>query len=245
MKRHLFAILVLIAAVLPLSGCSGEEAAPTKAAVDVKAVQPPAQPAAKAPAAKAAGAPKSAVDAQKSATAAEKPATPGAAAKASAAAAPKPGAAPKASADTSKPGSEVRIADADVPLEELPPPLTVPQGYRYEPRGRRDPFVNPVPKPVASAGAVPVVRPDGLPGVLVSELKVSGIIYAEDPSMKKAILAAGRKTYFAKQGDHLFDAVVKEIRPNEVVFMMVSTTTKKPLNRETVVATGSLTSRRR
>ena len=36
----------------------------------------------------------------------------------------------------------------------------------------------------------------------------------------------------------MFDGVVKEIRPNEVVFSMVSTTTKQPVNRETVVRTG-------
>ena len=56
--------------------------------------------------------------------------------------------------------------------------------------------------------------------------------------MKKAMLVVGRSTYFARKGDSLFDGVVKEIRPNEVVFTMVSATTKKPVNRETVVRTG-------
>jgi hypothetical protein len=120
-----------------------------------------------------------------------------------------------------------------------PPALTVPQGYSYEPRGRRDPFVNPVPKPVGGETvARPLIRPDGLPGVLVSEVKLSGIIYSPQATMKKAILVVGRSTYFAGQGDSLFDGVVREIRPNEVVFSMVSTTTKQPVNRETVVRTG-------
>ena len=122
---------------------------------------------------------------------------------------------------------------------DAPPPLAVPHGYRYEARGRRDPFVNPLPKaPVAKEDAVPVVRPDGLPGVLVSEVKLSGIIYSPEQAMKKAMLVVGRSTYFARQGDSLFDGVIKEIRPNEVVFAMVSTTTKQPMNKVTVVRTG-------
>jgi hypothetical protein len=124
--------------------------------------------------------------------------------------------------------------------EDPPPPLAVPQGYRYEPRGRRDPFVNPLPKTevVDKDGLKPVVRPDGLPGVLVSEVRLSGIVNSSQPSMKKAMLVVGKSTYFAKQGDSLFDGVLKEIRSDEVIFLMVSSKTKEPVNRETVVRTG-------
>jgi hypothetical protein len=106
-----------------------------------------------------------------------------------------------------------------------PPPLPVlgvPPGYRYESQGRRDPFVNPVPRPAGSAAAVPVVRPPGLRGVLVSEANLIGISSSkEDPSMSRAIIAApGNRTYFASVGDTLFDAVVKEIQPDAVVFAM-------------------------
>jgi len=270
MKKYLFTILVLAAAMLPLQGCGGEQGAPKKAAVDVKA-KPAASSAAKsatekaatAAAQKAGDSQKPAGDAQKTAANVQKPAsseksaadsqkaTPaGATAKTPAPASPKAAteaqkvasapdktAPQKPEADTQKPAGATKRAAADEAPEPLSP-LTVPRGYRYEPRGRRDPFVNPIPKPVAIASR-PLARPDGLPGVLVSELKVSGIIYAPDPTMKKAILAAGKKTYFAKQGDHLFDAVIREIRPNEVVFTMVSTTTRQPLGRDTVVSTGA------
>src|SRR4030095_16607775 len=107
--------------------------------------------------------------------------------------------------------------------------------------GRRDPFVNPVQKdstPEPTGTPKPLVRPDGLPGVLVSEVRLTGIIKAADVAMTKAILSVGRKTYFARQGDSLFDGVIKEIRPNEVVFMMVSTSTRKPVNKELIVSTG-------
>jgi hypothetical protein len=150
-------------------------------------------------------------------------------------------AAPAAAAVAGKPQAAKKPAVGQTAQVELdpPPPLTVPQGYSYEPRGRRDPFVNPVPKPAGGETAArPLIRPDGLPGVLVSEVKLSGIIYSPQATMKKAILVVGRSTYFAGQGDSLFDGVVREIRPNEVVFSMVSTTTKQPVNRETVVRTG-------
>lgn len=246
MNKQLFP-LILTAAILLLPGCSGEEAAPRKAAVDVKPAQPTATQAAAQKAAAKAASPGTA-NGQKPAAAEQKPAASAVAAKATTAAADKPAAdkpAPAEKPAAEKNAGQAQTAAADLPPGELLPPLTVPRGYRYEPRGRRDPFVNPVPKPVAEAGNKPVVRPDGLPGVLVNELRISGIIYAEDPAMKKAIVTAGRKTYFAKQGDHLFDAVIKEIRPHEVVFTMVSSATKKPLNRETVVSTGSPSSARR
>ena len=100
--------------------------------------------------------------------------------------------------------------------------------------------MNPIPKPNQEAGLPekPLMRPDGLPGVLISEVRLTGIIKAADVAMTKAILSVGRKTYFARQGDPLFDGVIKEIRPNEVVFMMVSTSTRKPVNRELTVSTG-------
>ena len=103
--------------------------------------------------------------------------------------------------------------------------LAVPAGYRYDPHGRRDPFVNPIPKPVKdeAAAAAPVARPLGLKGVLLADAKLLGVVTSREPSMNKIILQApGNKTYFAAPGDSLFDATVKEIQPDAVVFAMMS-----------------------
>jgi Tfp pilus assembly protein PilP len=160
-------------------------------------------------------------------------------------AAPKTAAAPPPDlASSAKPGAPKAPTAADAKGqkdEDELQPLTVPAGFRYHADGRRDPFVNPVQKdttPDQPSAPKPLIRPDGLPGVLVSEVRLSGIIRAADIAMTKAILSVGRKTYFARQGDSLFDGVVKEIRPNEVVFMMVSSSTKQPINKEMIVATG-------
>jgi hypothetical protein len=126
------------------------------------------------------------------------------------------------------------------PQEDPAPVLSVPQGFRYDPQGRRDPFVNPVPKVVAPPPEIPPIRPEGLPGVLVAEAKVAGIVTSKEPGMTKVIISApGRKTYFAMKGDTLFDGIIKEIRANEVVFTMISPSTKRPVDREAVVRTGS------
>jgi hypothetical protein len=107
--------------------------------------------------------------------------------------------------------------DADNP----PPVLVVPPGYKYNPRGRRDPFVNPIPKPPPGVAEAPVIRPPGLKGVLVNEALVGGIVTSKEPSMNVAlILAPGGKTYFATKNDTLFDAVIKDIKADSVVFTL-------------------------
>ena len=127
------------------------------------------------------------------------------------------------------------FADAQAPasaasgaqVEDAPPILSVPSGYKYDPRGRRDPFVNPIPKPAPPEPEVPVIRPPGLRGVLIAEVKLMGVVTSREPAMNKVIVQApGNRIYFAARGDALFDAVIKEIRPDAVVFTLAP-----PVNR--------------
>jgi hypothetical protein len=260
MKKHFITTLMLLIACV-LCACAEDKAA-QKASVDLKAAatshasnvktapagQKPAtpkpataakDPAVKEPAASVKGAAKA--PAAPTADAAKTPATPA-----------KPGTntpAPSAAASAKVPDAPTAQGAKKVPgagaqtakVEDPPPALSVPAGYRYEPRGRRDPFVNPTAKQRDGPGEtpVPLVRPDGLKGVLVSEVKLSGIVHSSDKEMNKVMLVVGKNTYFAKKGDSLFDGVIKEIRPNEVVFSMVSAATRKPINRDTVVRTGA------
>ena len=113
---------------------------------------------------------------------------------------------------------------------EPPPVLSVPRDYKYDRRGRRDPFVNPLPeeKPATSTSGPPppppaARRPPGLPGVLIAEAGISAVVVSKEPSMNVvAISAPGGKTYFARVGDRLYDAVVKEITMNTVKFTLSS-----------------------
>ena len=116
-------------------------------------------------------------------------------------------------------------APAKAPQNDEPPVLAVPPGYKYDARGRRDPFVNPVPKAPtkAAAAAAPVVRPPGLKGVLVSEAAITGVVTSREPSMNVVVISApGGKTYFGHVGDALFDGVVKDIRLDTVTFVVTA-----------------------
>jgi hypothetical protein len=270
MKKHFITTLTLLIACSVLCACAEEQAA-QKASVDIKAaanshtanIKTAAagqKPAASKPSAtaKEPAAPAKADVKAPAAPAPNAAKTPVPPAPAAAKTPPAPAAAAATKAPATSPADAAKVPNVPAPaggaktpeappkaaakVEDPPPPLSVPAGYRYEPRGRRDPFVNPVPKTQGGGLAedpIPVVRPDGLPGVLVSEVKLSGIVHSTDNEMNKAMLVVGRNTYFAKKGDRLFDGVVKEIRRNEVVFGMVSASTRKPVNRDTVVRTGA------
>jgi len=116
------------------------------------------------------------------------------------------------------------------PPQEPLPVLAVPKDYRYTSRGRRDPFVNPIPKPVtpaAAAGGRPPVavptcpQPQGLKGIMLSQTTIAGVVTARDPSMTIVIIGApGGKTYFARVGDALCDAVVKTIKLDAIRFVL-------------------------
>jgi hypothetical protein len=120
---------------------------------------------------------------------------------------------------------------AQKPPEEPPPPLSVPKDYRYNGRGRRDPFVNPVPRRGPTSESRPNAPPPpdcptpGLKGVLVSQATLAGVVTSREPSMNVAVIAApGGKTYFARIGDALCDAVVTSIKLDSVAFAVTAPT---------------------
>jgi hypothetical protein len=122
---------------------------------------------------------------------------------------------------------------AAAPPEEPAPVLSVPKDYHYNAAGRRDPFVNPVPKPVEKAPPPVTVRPAGLKGVLVTEADIIGIVVSREPSMNLVtIQAPGGKRYFARIGDALYDAVIKSIKPDSVTFALSASAEDPKLPRE-------------
>ncbi len=109
------------------------------------------------------------------------------------------------------------------PQEEPPPVLAVPKDYRYNAQGRRDPFVNPVPKPATTEPPVLIVRPPGLKGVLITEAGIAGVVTSKEPTMNVVVISAPQgRTYFARVGDALFDAVVKEIKLDTITFLLTA-----------------------
>ena len=108
--------------------------------------------------------------------------------------------------------------EESAPQVEPPNPLTTPGTYRYDPAGRRDPFVNPV-LPTIEVQTVPDVRPPGLPGVLLNEAGLNAIVRSQNASQSVVVIAApGNRVFIAHTGDQLFDVVIREIRDRDVVF---------------------------
>jgi hypothetical protein len=110
-----------------------------------------------------------------------------------------------------------------------PSPLE-PQGYTYEPGGRRDPFVSLVRRGEEAAGAPTGARPSGLPGLATSEVALRGTIKGRSGEWIAILQGVDRKTHLARAGDRLLDGTVRSVTADSVVILQ---SVKDPLSLET------------
>ena len=131
--------------------------------------------------------------------------------------APQPGAqaaAPAAaSTGSGQPASTPSTSAGQGPQAEAPP---ADGGYTYDATGRRDPFIS-----LLNGGATTrptgASRPPGLPGLLIGEVSVKGVLKSRGGFV--AILQSpDTRTYLAHPGDKVMDGSVKSITPDAVVF---------------------------
>jgi Tfp pilus assembly protein PilP len=111
------------------------------------------------------------------------------------------------------------------PAKQPEPPAPERPAYSYQPEGRRDPFLS-----LLARGSDPAStssRPSGLPGLLIAEITVKGII--QDRSGFIAIVQGPdtTKTFTVRNGEHVMDGAVKSISVDTVVF---SQTVNDPLS---------------
>ena len=124
--------------------------------------------------------------------------------------------------------------DPQKPAEKAPEPAAAPQqpagstlppgaspgtnasGYSYDPAGRRDPFVS----LLGRGGDVPVVgaRPQGLPGLLINEMTLKGVMRTPKGDFVALLQAPDNKSYIGHAGDKVLDGAIKTITAAEVVF---------------------------
>jgi hypothetical protein len=90
-------------------------------------------------------------------------------------------------------------------------------GYTYDPAGRRDPFVSLTSRggELPNAGGA---KPSGLPGLVVNELTVKGILKSPKGGFLALMQAPDNRTYIVHAGDKVFDGTVKAITQDAVVF---------------------------
>lgn len=89
--------------------------------------------------------------------------------------------------------------------------------FGYDPAGRRDPFRSLIGGMEEQLEGPAQSRPPGLPGMLIEELRLEGII--ETPSGILAfVLGRDNVSYIIRPGTKLYDGDVAEIQPKKVVF---------------------------
>ncbi|CAN5500982.1 hypothetical protein BH23ACI1_BH23ACI1_32690 [soil metagenome] len=96
------------------------------------------------------------------------------------------------------------------PVEATPAPA-----FTYDPGGRRDPFISLLGRGVDGRSATS--RPLGLPGVLIDEVMVKGIV-RDARGLYALVQGPDRKIHTLRAGDRLMDGTVKTVTPGEVVF---------------------------
>jgi type IV pilus assembly protein PilP len=113
-----------------------------------------------------------------------------------------------AAASTSAPATPSAGQPASKPAEARAP-------FTYNPAGRRDPFISLLGKGSDSKNAG--TRPPGVPGLLINEVSVRGIL-RNSAGFVAMIQGPDNKTYVVKAGDRLMDGTVKSIVQDAVVF---------------------------
>lgn len=92
-------------------------------------------------------------------------------------------------------------------------------GFTYDPGDRRDPFKSLLEARENTETEGP--RPEGVPGLLVDEILVSGIFNTAQGWVAQVQSAEQGKSYLIKVGDQLYDGDVLSMSRNEVVFKQI------------------------
>ena len=92
-------------------------------------------------------------------------------------------------------------------------------GYTYDPGDRRDPFKSLLQARDNDEPQGP--RPDGIPGLLIDEVTISGIFRTPRGWVAQVQAANQNKSYLIKVDDQLYDGDVLSISRNEVVFKQI------------------------
>jgi len=93
------------------------------------------------------------------------------------------------------------------------------EGYVYDPGDRRDPFKSLliVRERIAMRGP----RPEGIPGLLIAEIDLTGILITPDGPFAQVRSTQEDKSYLLREGDQLYDGDVVSIAARELTFKQI------------------------
>lgn len=99
-------------------------------------------------------------------------------------------------------------AAATTPAHKVPP--LEPQGYDYNPAGRRDPFISLVRRTTQASGTSANSRPTGLGGLSIEQIRMTGVVKGRQ-GFSAIVKGVDNRTYYVKAGDELFDGKVRAV----------------------------------
>ncbi|HEV7425455.1 MAG TPA: pilus assembly protein PilP [Thermoanaerobaculia bacterium] len=124
----------------------------------------------------------------------------------------KPASSTSTAATTSTHAEEPSMQQSLQEILEEPNPA---DAYRYDPKGRRDPFQSLIgPAPTLQPGQ----RPPGPPGFLIDEIKLQGVVKTRQQGLVAMVNGPDNKGYLVKVGDKVLDGEVIRITPASIVF---------------------------
>lgn len=91
--------------------------------------------------------------------------------------------------------------------------------FTYDPGNRRDPFKSLLAGPERPEVRGP--RPEGIPGLLIDEIDLTGIYRTSKGFVAQVSAANQKRSYLLKEGDQLYDGDVVSISRSEVVFKQI------------------------
>ena len=95
-------------------------------------------------------------------------------------------------------------------------PELEPQGYTYDPAGRRDPFVSLLRRGTNTQNPTLGIRPAGLAGLETSEVTLKGTVATQGGFVAIA-QGSDNKTYIVRAGDKLLDGTIRTITQDSMV----------------------------
>lgn len=93
------------------------------------------------------------------------------------------------------------------------------EGYTYDPGDRRDPFKSLL--IVRERAAMRGPRPEGIPGLLIDEIDLTGILMTPEGAFAQVKSTEEDKSYLLREGDQLYDGDVVSIAASELTFKQI------------------------
>jgi Tfp pilus assembly protein PilP len=122
-----------------------------------------------------------------------------------------------AGAKAAAPVQTPQAAPAPVPTADgAGGPQLEPQGYTYDPAGRRDPFVSLLRRGADPQNPTSGSRPAGLAGLETNEITLKGTV-ASQGTFVGILQGSDNKTYIVKSGDKLLDGKIRTISQDSMV----------------------------